>query len=93
MSGGSNKDRLVRVESKLTRLMLGMGFDSEGNPASDLLVVDKQTTTEIIDTLDLYLKMMDNLPDQTKEIDEQYSKGEALYNRLIDARRGRWPNR
>lgn len=88
----STETRLNRIESKLTRLMLGLGMDTEGNPAVGSLVIDKKLTDELLETLDSYLLMIDNQGTITSdEADEKFSQVEALYNKLVDIRGGRWP--
>ena len=91
-SGDTPDTRLLRIESKLTRLMLGLGMDTEGNPASGSLVMDKGLTDRVIDTLDLYLDLL-NKQEDTSEYRTDYNEGERLYNQLIDIRNARWDHR
>lgn len=80
--------RLVRIESKLTRLSIGLGLDSEGNPPTGA-VIGKEMMEEIIDSLDRYLDVFDDVfPVGTKE--SEYNRIQTLYNKLVGIRRSRW---
>ena len=47
MTPNSNQNRLVRIESKITRICHALGLDSDGNP-SGLLVLSLAETNDVI---------------------------------------------
>lgn len=85
----TERNRLQRIESKLTRTMLSLGLDSEGNPQG-AVSVPKDQFDDIIAALDMYLTLMDTPTQQTD--DAKYNSATALYNALIDLRSARWRN-
>lgn len=92
MSGLDNS-RLVRIESKLTRLMSSLGLDSEGNPATGQLVVDTALTAEILLVLDMCLNYLPegDTPEEQQELDVLYGRGDNLLKRLSIIKESRWP--
>jgi hypothetical protein len=93
MTTKSIEDRCIRIESKLTRLMLGMGMDGEGNPAKGSLILDAPLADRVLDALDLLLLELDKRDGITFLERPEYAETEALYNQLIDIRNSRWPSR
>lgn len=92
MSVKSIEDRCIRIESKIHRLMLGLGMDSEGNPARGSLVIDTELTNRILDALDLLMSELDRRDGVTFVERSDYNETERLYNQLLDIREARWPN-
>lgn len=76
-------DRVTRIESKLTRFMLGMGFDHEGNPVEGTLVLSQSMVEDILDAL--WLATREVRTDQQAEV-------RATYNQLLSMKEGRWPS-
>ncbi len=84
----SNTNRLTRIESKLTRMMLSLGLDMDGNP-SGLMPMDRPTADMLVAVLSDTLAYLDADPDC--DIDERlYLQLETAYNRCLDMRRLRW---
>jgi hypothetical protein len=88
---GAVENRLTRIESKLTRLMLGLGMDHEGNPAKGSLVLDKALADRVLDTLDAYLDELDKRDGVTFLPRPEYVAAETLYNQLLSVSEARWP--
>ena len=87
---GMDEKRLVRIESKITRMSIGLGLDSEGNPPIGA-VVGKELMDEVIATIDNYLNLLDGRS-PTAIDDAEYDRAESLFNRLVGIRRARWEN-
>ena len=81
--------RLSRIEAKLTRLSMALGFDTYGNPL-DAVILTQKDMHELFIVFDSMLDVVDSLPDDLFPA-LLYSRAEQLYNRLIDIRNGRWP--
>jgi hypothetical protein len=88
----SIEDRVIRIESKLTRAMRGLGMDAEGNPLVGTVLIDEDTTNAILDALDGYMNLMDKHDGVTFVERPEYNTTEALYNKLLDLRNARWKN-
>lgn len=92
MSVKNIEGRCIRIESKIHRLMLGLGMDAEGNPARGSLVIDEAMVERILDALDLGMAAMDARDGVTFLERSDYNETERLYNQLVDIRNARWPN-
>lgn len=87
-TGDTAITRLVRIESKLTRLLLNTGLDADGNLSEGMIPVRRELLDNAAECIDLYLTLLDN-HHSAPEFDEQYDKAEAAHNQLVDARRSR----
>ena len=84
--------RLVRIESKLSRFMVAMGFDVEGNPITNTLVLDETLTDRLISVLE---KCLNNLAEGDNDefehwLDNLQAEGFELVDMLRSMREGRW---